>query len=128
MRAESSDIDLKQRSQLLAFYLCAVAFSVALALAGHVHSPWREALRVVMIAVAGFAVWSFFGFLRIADERQRRINYQALGFALTLTLAISFFGGFIKGFGAPHVSWLGVLGLLFIPWSLGLIVFSWRYR
>jgi len=128
MRPESSDIDLKQRSPLLAFYLCAIVFALALALTGHLHSPWRAVLRAVTTAIAGLAVWSFFRFLRIADERQTRINYQALGFAFTLALAISFFGGFVEGFGAAHVSWLGVLGLLLIPWSLGLIVFSWRYR
>ena len=128
MRPESSDIDLKQRSPLLAFYLCAVAFVVALALPDYLHSAWREVSRVVTMVIAAFAVWSFFRFLRIADERQARINYQALGFAFILALAVSLFGGFVRGFGAPHVSWLGVLGLLLIPWSLGLIVFSWRYR
>ena len=38
MRSESSDVDLKQRSPLLAFYLCAVAFVVALTLTGYLHS------------------------------------------------------------------------------------------
>jgi cadmium resistance protein CadD (predicted permease) len=80
------------------------------------------------MVIAAFAVWSFISFVRIADERQARINYQALGFAFILALAVSLFCGFARGFRAPHVSWLGVLGLLPIPWSLGLIVFSWRYR
>ena len=128
MRPESSDIDLKQRSPLLAFYLCAVAFVVALTLTGYLHSDWREVSRVVSMVIAVFAVWSFFRFLRIADERQARINYQALGLAFILALAVSLVAGFVRGFSAPHISWFGVLGLLLIPWSLGLIVFSWRYR
>ncbi len=128
MLPESSEIDIKQRSPLLTFYLCAVAFAVALTLTEYLHSPWREVARVVTMVIAAFAVWSFFRFLRIADERQTRINYQALGFAFITALAVSLLGGFVRGFGAPHVSWLGVLGLLLIPWSLGLIVFSWRYR
>ena len=88
---ESSDIDLKQRSPLLAFYLCAVAFVIALALTGYLHSAWREVSRAVTMVIAAFAVWSFFRFLRIADERQARINYQALGFAFILALAVSLF-------------------------------------
>ncbi len=128
MLPESSDVDIKQRGPLFTFYLCAVAFVAALALTGYLHSPWREVARVVTMVIAAFAVWCFFRFLRIADERQTRINYQALGFAFILALAVSLLGGFVRGFGAPHVSWLGVLGLLLVPWSLGLIVFSWRYR
>ena len=95
MRSESSDVDLKQRNPLLAFYLCAVAFVVALTLTGYLHSAWQEVSRVLTMAIAVFGVWSFFRFLRIADERQARINYQALGFAFILALAVSLFGGLV---------------------------------
>ena len=128
MRPESSEIDDKQRSPLLAFYLSALVFSAALAVTSHLPTPWREALRVGTFSIGGFAVWSFLRFLEIADERQRRINYQALCFASAAGLVLALFGGFLQGFGAPHVSWMGVLGLLLIPWSLGLILYSWRYR
>ena len=80
---------------LLAFYVCAVAFVVALTLTGYLHSAWREVSRVVTMVIAAFAVWSFLRFLRIADERQTRINYQALGFAFILALAVSLLGGFV---------------------------------
>ena len=57
---------------------------IALTLTGYLHSAWREVSRVLAMVIAAFAVWSFIRFLRIADERQARINYQALGFAFIL--------------------------------------------
>jgi hypothetical protein len=91
-------------------------------------SPWRGILRVAMAAIAGFAVWTLLRFLRVADERQRRINFRALRFAFVVGLVLSLFGGFVQGFGVLHVSWIGVLGLQLIPWSFGLILYSWRHQ
>ncbi len=128
MRQESSEVDHKQRSPLLQFYLSALGFAGALVLIEYLHSPWREILRVFMIAIAGFAVWTLIRFLRMADERQRRTNFRALRFAFVVGLVLSLFGGFVQGFGVLHVSWIGVLGLQLIPWSLGLILYSWRHQ
>ncbi len=128
MSSEFDTFDEKQRSPLLQFYLSAVGFAGALVLIEYVHSPWREILRVAMVAIAGFAVWALLRFLRMADERQRRINFRALRFAFVVGLVLSLFGGFVQGFGVLHVSWIGVLGLQLIPWSFGLILYSWRYR
>ena len=121
-------VDEKQRGPLLEFYLSALAFAGALVLIEYLHSPWREILRVLMIAIAGFAVWALLRFLRVADERQRRINFRALRFAFVAGLVLSLFGGFVQGFGVLHVSWIGVLGLQLIPWSFGLILYSWRHQ
>ncbi len=128
MRQESSEIDHKQRSPLLQFYLSALGFAGALVLIEYLHSPWRETLRLLMIAIAGFAVWTLIRFLKVADERQRRTNFRALRFAFVAGLVLSLFGGFVQGFGVLHVSWIGVLGLQLIPWSLGLILYSWRHQ
>src|SRR5712691_8568115 len=128
MPSEFSALDAKQRSPLLEFYLSALGFAGALILTEYLHSPWRELLRVLMIAIAGFAVWTLIRFLKVADERQRRINFRALRFAFVAGLILSLFGGFVQGFGVLHVSWIGVLGLQLIPWSLGLILYSWRHQ
>lgn len=128
MRSESSVVDKKQRSPLLEFYLSALAFAGALVLIEYLHSPWREILRVLMIAIAGFAIWTLIRFLKVADERQRRTNFRALRFAFVAGLVLSLFGGFVQGFGILHVSWIGVLGLQLIPWSFGLILYSWRHQ
>jgi hypothetical protein len=123
-----SEIDLKQRHPFLGFYVSAAAFSVALALTNRLQSPWHEAIRILMFVIAAFAVWSFFRLLNLTDERQRRTNYQALRFGFTATLLISLLGGFVQGFGASLLSWGGILTLQLIAWSVGLILFSWRYR
>jgi len=128
MKSESSAVDDKQRSPLLEFYLSALGFAGALVLIEYLHSPWREMLRVLMIAIAGFAMWTLIRFLKVADERQRRTNFRALRFAFVAGLVLSLFGGFVQGFGVLHVSWIGVLGLQLIPWSLGLILYSWRHQ
>ena len=128
MHSESSAVDERQRSPLLEFYLSALAFAGALVLMEYSPSPWREMLRVAMIAIAGFAVWTLIRFLRMADERQRTINFRALRFAFVVGLLLSLFGGFVQGFGVLHVSWIGVLGLQLIPWSFGLILYSWRHQ
>jgi uncharacterized membrane protein YfcA len=128
MHPNASAVDEKQRNPLLEFYISALAFAGALVLMDYSASPWREILRVVIIAIAGFAVWALLRFLRAADERQRRINFRALRFAFIVGLVLSLFGGFVQGFGVLHVSWIGVLGLQLIPWSFGLIFYSWRHQ
>jgi len=55
MHPESSAIDEKQRNPLLAFYLSALAFVGAFILMEYSLSPWREILRIAMIAIAVFA-------------------------------------------------------------------------
>ncbi len=85
-------------------------------------------MKVVKIATAAFAVSTLIRFLRLADERQRRTNFRALRFAFVAGLVLSLFGGFVQGFGVLHISWIGVLGLQLIPWSFGLILYSWRYQ
>ena|ERR1700740_1344675 len=128
MRSESSAVDDKQRSPILQFYLCAIGFAGALVLAEYLRTPWTEILRAAMIAIAAFAIWTLDRFLKVADERQRRTNFRALRFAFVAGLVLSLFGGFVQGFGVLHVSWIGVLGLQLIPWSFGLIYYSWRHQ
>jgi hypothetical protein len=125
---EFSEVDLRQRHPFLAFYLSAAAFSIALVARNRLHSPWHEAIRVLAFVIAAFSVWSFFRLLNLTDERQRRTNYQALRFGFTATLLVSLLGGFVQGFGVSLVSWGGMLALQLIAWSVGLILFSWRYR
>jgi hypothetical protein len=125
MQSESSAMDARQKGPLLQFYSSACVFAGALVLSRRLHAPWQLLLRIVMIATAAFAVWTLVRFLKVADERQRRTNFRALRFAFVAGLVLSLFGGFVQGFGVLHVSWIGVLGLQLIPWSFGLIYYSW---
>jgi len=63
MHPESSAIDEKQRSPLFFFYLSALAFMGAFILMEYSESPWREILRIAMIAIAVFALWAVLRFL-----------------------------------------------------------------
>jgi len=103
-------------------------FADALVLTARLRSPWPRILHAVMLATSGFAVWTLLRFLQVADERQRRTNFRALRFAFVAGLVLSLFGGFVQGFGVLHVSWIDVLGLQLIPWSVGLILYSWRHQ
>jgi hypothetical protein len=125
MQTKSSAMDEGQKSPLLKFYSSACVFAGALVLSGRLPAPWPVVLQMVMMATAGFAVWTLVRFLKVADERQRRTNFRALRFAFVAGLVLSLFGGFVQGFGVLHVSWIGVLGLQLIPWSFGLIYYSW---
>ena len=126
MREESNNLDLKQRRPFLVFYMSAAAFSTALVLTGRVHSPWHEAMHFLTLALGAFALWSFYRLLNVTDERQRQTNHHALRFGVLATLVLSC--GFVRGFGSPQVSWGGLLALMLIAWSVGLILFSWRYQ
>jgi hypothetical protein len=118
----------KPSSCFLSFYLSALAFVGAFILLEYSISPWREMLRIAMMAIAGFSLWAVLRFLGVADERQRRINFRALRFAFVVCLVLSLVGGFVQGFGVLRVSWIDVLGLELIPWSFGLMFYSWRHQ
>ena len=123
-----SEIDLKQRHPFLTFYLSAAAFSGAIVLAGRVHSSWQEVARMLALFIGAFATWSFYRLLSLTDERQKQTNEQALRFGFLATLVLSLLTGFVRGFGLPIISCGGILALMVITWSVGLIFFSWRYR
>jgi hypothetical protein len=117
-----SEVDTRQRYLLLWFYGAAAAFSVLLFLSN------RQSVRILTFAVGVFGLWIFYRLLNLADERQKRINHQALRFAFLATLVLSLLAGFVRGFSAPLVSCVGLLAAMLIAWSIGLILFSWRYR
>src|SRR5260370_40002892 len=102
MHSEPSAVDEKQRSPLLKFYLSALAFAGALVLIEYLHSPWREILRVLMIAIAGFALWTLIRFLKVADQRQRRIDFRAFRFGFAARCGRSFFWRVLPGVGHSH--------------------------
>ena len=129
MRLESSDVDLKQRSPLLAFYLCAVAFVIALALTGYLHSAWREVSRAVTFVIAAFAVWSF---CRLSKSPMNAKDAPTTKLCDLVSIEPLYWFLFLeassKALGLALVSWGGILALQLIAWSVGLILFSWRYR
>jgi hypothetical protein len=67
-------------------------------------------------------------FLRPNDEREQQINYRALTFAFAGTLVFSLAIGYSQAVSFHSVSWLGIPALMVVLWSVGLILYSWRYR
>ena len=117
----------RRRNALLVFYLAAFLSACAVGLAGKIPS-FSTLLFALAIGSAGVAVVFLLRFLRANDEREQQINYQALTFAFTGTLIFSLAIGFLQSFGVHSVSWLGIPALMIILWSIGLILYSWRYR
>ena len=117
----------RRKAVLLVFYTAALFSACTIGLVGKIPS-FRTLLFVFAIVGAAVFVVFLLRFLRANDEREQRINYQALTFAFTATLIFSLTIGFLQSFGFHHVSWLGIPVLMIVLWSIGLIFHSWRYR
>jgi hypothetical protein len=117
----------RRRTTLLLFYLAALLSVFSVSFAGRILS-FRTSLLAMAVAGATAAILFLLRFLRSNDERERQINYRALTFAFTGTLIFSAALGFLQSFGFHPVSWLGIPALMIILWSIGLILYSWRYR
>jgi heme/copper-type cytochrome/quinol oxidase subunit 4 len=117
----------RRRTTLLHFYLAALLSVIAISLAGSI-LPFRTPLLVLAVAGGGAAILFLLRFLQSNDEHERQINYRALTFAFTGTLVFSAAIGFLQSFGFHSVSWLDIPALMIILWSIGLILYSWRYR
>ncbi len=109
------------------FYLAALLSILAVSLAGRI-LPFRTLLLFLAVAGAAAAILFLLRFLRSNDEHERQINYRALTFAFIGTLVFSAAIGFLESFGFHPPSWLGIPALMIILWSIGLILYSWRYR
>jgi heme/copper-type cytochrome/quinol oxidase subunit 4 len=117
----------RRRTTLLFFYFAALLSVIDISLVGRAPSL-RTPQLVLAVVGAAAAILFLWHFLRSNDERERQINYRALTFAFIGTLVFSAAIGFLQGFGFHPVSWLGIPALMVILWSIGLVLYSWRYR
>lgn len=121
------DLAARRRTTLLFFYLAALLPVIAISLVV-TFPPFHAPLLALAIAGAAAAILFLLRFLRSNDEHERQINFRALMFAFTGTLIFSAAIGFLQSFGFHPVSWLGIPALMIVLWSVGLILYSWRYR
>ena len=121
------ELAYRRRTTLSLFYLAALLSVIAVSLARRIPS-FRAFLLVLALAGVGAAIFFLLRFLRTNDEREQETNYRALTFAFTGTLIFSAVIGVLQSFGLHLVSWLGISPLMIILWSIGLILYSWRYR
>jgi predicted permease len=117
----------RRRTALVLFYVPALVCVIAIGIEGKSPSL-RTPLLALAIVGAGVAILFLSRFLRSNDEHERQINYRALTFAFIGTLVFSAAIGFLQTFGFHSVSWLGIPALMVTLWSIGLILYSWRYR
>ncbi|MGA7633997.1 MAG: hypothetical protein WCB11_24805 [Terriglobales bacterium] len=117
----------RRRSALFLFYVSALVSAAAFTLVGKVPSL-RTFLLALAIVGGGAAILFLLRFLRSNDEREQQVNYQALTFAFAGTLVFSVAIGLFQSFGFRSLSWLGIPPLMIVLWSVGLILYSWRYR
>ena len=117
----------RRRTRLLLFYLAALLSVTAISFVAKIPSS-RTLLFALGVTSASAAIFFLLRFLRTNDEREQQTNYRALTFAFTGTLVFSAAIGFLQRFGFHPVSWLGIPALMIILWSIGLILYSWRYR
>ncbi|MFZ0521033.1 MAG: hypothetical protein WAN14_20740 [Candidatus Acidiferrales bacterium] len=117
----------RRRSALFLFYVASLVSAAAFTLVGEVPSL-RAFLLALAIAGAGAAIMFLLRFLRSNDEREQQVNYRALTLAFAGTLVFSVAIGFLQSFGFHRLSWLGIPPLMIVLWSVGLILYSWRYR
>ena len=121
------ELAARRRATLMLFYLAALLSALAVGLVGRI-LPFRTLLLFLAVAGAAAAILFLLRFLRSNDEHERQINYRALTFAFIGTLVFSAAIGFLQSFGFHPLSWLGIPALMIILWSIGLILYSWRYR
>lgn len=117
----------RRRTALVLFYLPALLSVISIGLEGRIPSL-RAPFLILAIVGAGAAILFLSRFLRSNDEHERQINYRALTFAFIGTLVFAAAIGFLQSFGFHSVSWLGIPALMVTLWSIGLILYSWRYR
>ena len=124
---DQTGLDHRRRNSLLSFYSAALTSAVAIGLSNGV--PTLQTILLVLGTVAAaVAVWFLSRFLHSNDERERQINYRALTFAFCGTLIFSLVVGLFQSTGFHSISWLGIPILMLTLWSIGLILYSWRYR
>lgn len=119
----------RRRNTLRLFYVFVVAAIVAFSLAADAHLATPQGVLIAVgtvLAVAG--IWSFVQFLRAADTHQKLINHEAMSFAFSASLVLTLVFGLLQRFGFLLRASLLLPAVMVALWSIGLILFSWRYQ
>src|SRR4030095_1049574 len=93
------------------FYSSALLSAILFSAASYASVSYHRPLLVLALVTALAAAFFLVLFLRSRDERERQINYRA---------TFAFVGTRVFSLGLPAV--------MMVPWSFGLILYSWRDR
>lgn len=117
----------------ITFALAVLAFLMILVGAvtvveGNGTMAWRYWVAATPLVPAGIVIWLFMRALSRLDEVHKRVQVQALGFALAATALFTFGYGFLEGIGWPEMNGTLVLPLMALLWGVGMIAIALRYR
>ena len=118
----------QRKNTLRLFYVFVVLAAGTFTVAGNSSQAPQQALYALGIVLAGGGIWSFLRFLKVADTHQRLINHEATSFAFVGSLLLTLAVGILQRLGFLSGASLRVPGLMIALWSIGLILFSWRYQ
>jgi hypothetical protein len=118
----------ERKSTLRMFYVFVVLAAGTFTVAVNSKQPAQQALYALGILLAGWGIWSFLRFLKVADTHQRLINHEATSFAFVGSLLLTLAVGILQRLGFLSGASLLVPALMIALWSIGLILFSWRYQ
>jgi hypothetical protein len=118
----------QRKSTLRLFYILVVLAAGTFTVAVKASQAAQDALFALVLVLAGGGIWSFLRFLKVADTHQRLINHEATSFAFVGSLLLTLAVGILQRFGFLSEASLLVPVLMIALWSIGLILFSWRYQ
>ena len=118
----------QRKNTLLIFYLFVFLATGTFIVEDKASQPAQVALFVFGIVLAGGGIWSFLRFLKVADTHQRLINHEATSFAFVGSLLLTLAVGILQRLGFLSGVSLLIPALMIALWSVGLILFSWRYQ
>src|SRR5271165_3404027 len=118
----------QRKNTLRLFYVFVVLAAGTFTVAVNSKQAAQQALYALGIVLAGGGIWSFLRFLKVADTHQRLINHEATSFAFVGSLLLTLAVGILQRFGFLSGASLLVPVFMIALWSIGLILFSWRYQ
>ena len=119
---------MRRKNALRMFYVFVLVATGTFIMAVKLRPPTQIALFALGVVLAGGGIWSFLRFLKVADTHQRLINHEATSFAFVGSLLLTLAVGILQRFGFISGASLLLPVLMIALWSVGLILFSWRYQ
>ena len=90
-------------------------------------SPFRTPVALMPMIPAVGILWVVIRQLRVMDELQRKIQFEALSWAFGLTAVTTFSYGFLETVGFPKLSYFLVWPVMSAFWIIALIASKKRY-
>lgn len=95
---------------------------------GMVPTGWEVPVALLPMLPCLAAAFVILRHIRRVDEFQRKIQFEAVAFAFTLTALLTFTYGFLEGQGFPKLSMFAVWPLMGGLWGVGVLITHLRYR